>query len=224
MLKKFYTVALIITALLPSTASAEYSNPFTDVPVDSFFSPYIYYLRDSHIASGNGDSFYPEKNLTRAELSKIIVLARRLEPVTATGIFCDVDTSYWAAGYIETLKLRNVINGQSGDCGTVFNPELPVSRAEAMKMLLLTFEFPTSDIADKDFNDVMITDWFYPYVAAAVNQNVVNGYPDGGFHPYDAIKRQEMAKILVRFMDPSDFQLPKQIYKLKKTLDYLLVA
>ena len=208
MFKKIFVTITIVISLSPSAAQAEILNPFIDVPIDSFFSPYIYYLRDTNIISGNQAYFHPENNLTRAELAKIVVLARRLDILQSPEMFCDVDNQYWAAKYIYTLKAKQVIGGQPGACGTVFNPELPVSRAEAMKMLMLTFEIPTSNTAAREFNDVAITDWFYPFVATAVNQSVVNGYPDGGFHPYAPIKRQEMAKILVRFMDPSDFKLP----------------
>ena len=49
------------------------------------------------------------------------------------------------------------------------------------------------------YNDVDLDDWFNNAVSTLTNLGVVNGYPDGGFHPQANITRAEFATMAVRF-------------------------
>ncbi|MGE3278453.1 MAG: S-layer homology domain-containing protein [Candidatus Altimarinota bacterium] len=48
----------------------------------------------------------------------------------------------------------------------------------------------------KDFSDVTESDWFYPYIQEITEDQLMVGYPDGRFGPWDPVNRAEMAKIL----------------------------
>lgn len=48
----------------------------------------------------------------------------------------------------------------------------------------------------KDFGDVTINDWFYSYVRAMVDTDVVGGYADGTFRPKNPITRAEFSKMV----------------------------
>jgi len=48
----------------------------------------------------------------------------------------------------------------------------------------------------KGFSDVMLDDWFYSYVRAMVDTDVVGGYDDGTFKPNREITRAEFAKMV----------------------------
>ena len=58
---------------------------------------------------------------------------------------------------------------------------------------ILHFTFPSSAAS---FSDVSESDWFYPYIQEATEHQLMVGYPDGRFGPWDPINRAEMAKIL----------------------------
>ena len=88
--------------------------------------------------------------------------------------------------------------------GTV-HPDAGVTRAEAVTMI-----FRLIDDADKEapaesaFTDVPQNAWYAQYVAYAASKGIVQGYPDGGFHPDDSITRAEFATIMARFLaEPS---------------------
>lgn len=110
--------------------------------------------------------------------------------------FSDVSPSdqYYAA--ITYLEDHDVIQGY-GD-GT-FKPDNEVTRAEAMKMILIgsgveipeygTYEFPFSDLE----NDA----WYLPYLHEAYTADIVSGYEDGTFKPHQTVNLAETLKILI---------------------------
>lgn len=61
-------------------------------------------------------------------------------------------------------------------------------------LTVLTFFSPNTNA--KDFTDVTENDWFYPYVQEVTEDQLMVGYPDGRFGPWDPVNRAEMAKIL----------------------------
>ncbi len=108
--------------------------------------------------------------------------------------FDDVSESHPFFAAIESLRLAGVVRGfEDGS----FRPDQPVTRAEALKILLLCFEIPLSDAAADLFSDVYATDWHVTYVSTAYDQGIVNGYPDGSFRPNAEINRAEIAKIIL---------------------------
>ena len=59
------------------------------------------------------------------------------------------------------------------------------------------------------FEDVDISQWYGPYVAWAASAGIVNGYDASHFAPNDLITREQMAVILVRFMDKCSVFVPQ---------------
>lgn len=70
-------------------------------------------------------------------------------------------------------------------------------------LLLLIFTLMVASslsfsISETGFNDVNETDWFYDAVTQMANFGIINGYADGSFKPYEQVKRNEYAKMLVK--------------------------
>ena len=89
------------------------------------------------IMVGDGSSFNGDKNITRAEFTKIMVVAAGHANIVggykAKGIFTDVPTTEWYAPYVEFGKDMGAINGM-GD-GT-FAPNANVTGEQAVKMII----------------------------------------------------------------------------------------
>ncbi len=198
-------VATVVACLVPSTAFA-----FTDVPSGSWFHPYVTYLASHDIISSSSPLFRPTDALTRAELAKIVVTARRFPLVAPVGTrFCDVPASSWAAQYIEALALRSIVKGTQTPCGTSFEPDRSVTRAEALKILEVSFGLTPAAPSVAPTADVPADAWFAPFVVEAISRNVIqNPGPTGLFRPMLPVSRSEAAKMLVLLMDPSDFPTP----------------
>lgn len=95
----------------------------------------------------------------------------------------------------EVLKAfeSNLVKGYSDGS---FRPDQPISRAEALKILL-------GDLIPKDysssnlyFSDYSQNDWFFQYLNYSKENNIVNGYSDGTFKPGNFISIAESLKIL----------------------------
>jgi hypothetical protein len=60
-------------------------------------------------------------------------------PPSATGLFWDVPTTYWAANWIEQLSAEGITSGCGGGN---YCPDNNVSRAEMAVFLVRTFNLP----------------------------------------------------------------------------------
>jgi hypothetical protein len=110
---------------------------FPDVPRGHTFYRYIETANARRIVSGyaNG-TFRPDWSVTRAQIAKIIVRAKRWQisrPVTAPA--CDVPRTHWAADYIYTAMRRGVFTGYADGC---FHPDAPATRAQLAKILVVS--------------------------------------------------------------------------------------
>ncbi len=108
--------------------------------------------------------------------------------------FPDVPATYWAVQPIATLQCRGIVEGFPD--GT-FRPDGAVTRAQFVKMLILTMGLNTSE-ATTPFTDVAAGAWYAPYVAAAVRADLVQGVSSTMFAPDQPITREQMAVLLAR--------------------------
>ena len=130
-------LAMMLTSLVPSfTASAA----FSDVDSSNSYIEAISTLSTLQVINGYEDgSFQPEKEITRAEYTKMIVYMLGMDSFTTPiTTFTDVPESHWANAYIKTAFDMGIINGF--DDGT-FRPDAPVTYEQALKMLVCTLGY-----------------------------------------------------------------------------------
>lgn len=108
-------------------------------------------------------------------------------------LFIDVEPGEEHYVAIKYLKEQGLIEGYED--GT-FRPLQEINRAEALKVLMGAITHETSpDSTEFYFPDVTPSDWFFEYVVRAWNNELVQGYPDGKFHPENTINKAESLKI-----------------------------
>lgn len=107
---------------------------FSDVATDNTFYNYIETAFHHDIISGYADStFRPNNNVTRGQLSKIIVAARSWSIDTTGGPhFSDVATDNVFYAYIETALHHEVLSGYAD--GT-FRPNNQATRGQIAKII-----------------------------------------------------------------------------------------
>lgn len=111
------------------------------------------------------------------------------------GRFSDVAASDWAKTYIEYLAAKNIISGFED--GT-FRPNDLVTREQFVKMIVTAFNLKTSGNSGMNFSDVNLGDWYYEYISAAYENDVVNGISSDLFGVGRYISREDAATILNR--------------------------
>ncbi len=114
------------------------SPSFGDVGPDHAFFTFVETARARGIVSGyvNGN-FRPDALVTRAQVAKMLVGARRwslriISPVS----LCDVPSTYWASSYIQIAIAHGVFTGYGDGC---FRPDDPATRAQLAKLLALAY-------------------------------------------------------------------------------------
>ena len=111
--------------------------------------------------------------------------------------FSDVPASNTAHDAIVYLAGSGVISGFAD--GT-FGPDQVLKRGQATKIVVMwqAIPLPVDPAAPSHFTDVDAV--YKPYVEAAAGQGWIGGYPDGSFHPYSDLTREQMAIILIHSM------------------------
>ncbi|MCX6807833.1 MAG: glycosyl hydrolase family 18 protein [Patescibacteria group bacterium] len=108
-----------------------------------------------------------------------------------------------AANRLYELKILN------GDGQGNFIPDVPLSRAQLLKIAFVAHKVDAnaipSDITN-DFRDVQADDWFATLVTKAKYSGWINGYPDNTFRPNAQITRAEAIKI---FLEIGSIQVAK---------------
>ena len=163
---------------------------------------YIEGLFAKGIVSGKSAiKFAPNDTITRAELTKMAVLAFGYTiPTATTSSFSDVSTSAWYAPYISVAKTNGIVSGVGGG---KFAPNMSVNRAEALKILLEAAKTTgVSDYATKSsgFMDVKVAAWYNKYVGFAKAKSVVSGYSATKFAPEGKLTRAEASKMVSNVM------------------------
>lgn len=102
--------------------------------------------------------------------------------------FSDVADNFWAFDSIQTLAGAEIISGR-GDGS--FDPDSEVSRAEFATMLVRAFRLISKPDEKPEFIDCRISDWFYPYIDAAISNDIVKGISATEFAPGASIRRQD---------------------------------
>jgi hypothetical protein len=109
-------------------------NPsFSDVPTNHWCYSYIETARSHGVIDGYRDgTFRPNRNISRAEISKMTTQAAQLKTDNSGTSFKDVEDSFWARDYIVTAKNYSIVSGYRDGS---FRPEARATRAEATKMI-----------------------------------------------------------------------------------------
>jgi hypothetical protein len=106
----------------------------------------------------------------------------------------DMTSTFWANPAVDTLLGADAVNGYPGGS---YRPESPVTRAEFIKMLVLSLGLSPS-VTPPNFADVSASDWEARYSAAAVQAGLVQGVGPDTFDPSGALTRDQMAVLLAR--------------------------
>ena len=140
----------------------------------------------------------PNGKITRAEVATIFFRLldddTRAKYWSSENNFSDVSADKWYNNAVSTLSNMGVIGGYAD--GT-FRPDAPISRAEFAK-IAVSFTQNNGSAVYNYFTDVKTTDWFAPYVTAAKDAGLIEGYSDGSFKPESKITRAEACAIVNR--------------------------
>jgi len=189
----FKFLFLIITFFSLNLSSANFE--FSDVSNDDYFYDAIEYLKNNNIVQGYEDgSFGVNKSITRAELSKIIILESNFKLGRSTKCFSDVSFNDWFSPHICTAKAYGLVDGFDDNS---FRPNNFITKAESLKLILLSKNIKDFSASSTENSINMLdSDWFYNMV------NFADGFDiwffDDSISPNSLISRSEFAELFYR--------------------------
>ena len=152
----------------------------------------------SYLIGYSDGTVRPNGKITRAEVATIFFRLldddTRAKYWSSENAFSDVSADKWYNNAVSTLSNMGVIGGYADG---MFRPDAPISRAEFAK-IAVSFTQNNGSAVYNYFTDVKTTDWFAPYVTAAKDAGLIEGYSDGSFKPESKITRAEACAIVNR--------------------------
>ena len=171
------------------------TKPATPIPSDvsgHWGKDSITKLINVEVISGYPDgTFQPNKAVTRAEFTVMLVKALKLE-AKAWNPFAD-SSDHWAKDSIAIAAAHGIISGYDPN---TFGPDDLITREQAAVIIARTaqLEAATGELGVTDSK--AISPWAKPGVAAAFKGGFISGYPDGSFRPQGNTTRAEAAVII----------------------------
>lgn len=181
----------------------EYEMTFTDVPEDHWAGPYIEGAATASLVKGTSDTtFAPERPISRAEVTSMLVRSLQLEPALVSPQFRDVPGDRWYSADVAAAYSSGIVSGRNDG---IFDPQGPISRAELAAMIIRAYEYVHGPLAGyedvlpfKDVNE--IRDWSREPILKAVQLGFLNGYSDDTFRPDRTASRAETLKMIVQLL------------------------
>lgn len=199
---------------------SDYQYEDNEEPSYAWSLPYITSMQEQGIEFGLFNGKYGAgETVTREELVRWLKIAAELVSFTPpNATFDDVGIGHKAFPYVEAMsqypQALPVVNPDNSckNPGHNFCPDKSANRAEALKMVIMTFypqeyleyykttfwnsnPFSLVDVLSI-FEDVSIVDWYAPFVAFSVENNLVTS--QAYFKPGNTVKREEAAKWIIK--------------------------
>jgi hypothetical protein len=123
-------------------------------------------------------------------------------PPACTISFTDVAPTDYFYEPVRYLWCAAVISGYDTnppcDTGTpCFKPYNNTTRGQMAKIVVLGFHVPLSTNTTPMFSDVPPSNAFFAHIQTAAENNIVSGYSDGTFRPFNNVTRGQLSKIVV---------------------------
>lgn len=118
--------------------------------------------------------------------------------------FSDVPSGAWYAEAVQYVYDHALMSGKSNSS---FAPDEQLTRAMFVSVLGRMDGVDTSHYPGSSFSDVRTGQWYSPYIEWASQSGIASGYSGGQFGTNDLITREQMAVMLVRYLEYADITL-----------------
>ena len=204
-MKKLLVWVMLFALLLPIGANASGYREFTDLSKNHWAYRDIMRLYDLNLFSGYPDnSFRPEDFITRAELIKVMSMASiRDEESDVNMTFLNAYNlkNHWSYEYIQSAVKKGIIlESDSLEDIDLSNIDDYITRAEmalimsrAFKDDVGTYELTLNDVGN-------INAKHKEAISKIFGKEIIKGYPDNSFKPYNDSTRAEACVVINRYI------------------------
>ncbi|TEB07050.1 Chitinase A1 precursor [Pelotomaculum schinkii] len=138
-------------------------------------------------------SFRPDSSITRAEFATVVAKACKLEPQSGK-VFGDT-AGHWAREYIATAAANGIVMGYDD---STFGPDDLITREQMAVMIVRAAKLAPA-AGETSFSDRgSISGWALEAMATAMENGIMNGYPDHTIQPQGNATRAEAVTVIVK--------------------------
>ena len=201
-----------INSLTNSNYSVIYNEKhFKDVK-NHWSRDYVNDMASRMIISGiDSDNYDPNREITRAEFSTILIRSLGLKGGKGSNYFKDVKDADWFSTYVKAAYKEGIVTGyEDGN----YKPNDKITREQAMVMISKTMNITGLDVQitdnDKKMFETKYSDinsssiWARDSIERCLKAGIVSGKGIEMIVPKDNITRGEVAVIIKRLLQKSD--------------------
>lgn len=158
----------------------------------------IEFAVSNQFAAGESeDAFLPDKPVTRAEFTALIVRYQSFFSASFSCSMKDADKNAWYYPYLVIAESNHIIFGDNG----YFYPNQSLTREDALVMLCRAYSInPPSLVSAGAYSDFSeVSGYAKNAVAFSLNQKILSGYRDFTIRPKQPLTRAEAIVLLNRF-------------------------
>ncbi|SMC81810.1 S-layer homology domain-containing protein [Papillibacter cinnamivorans] len=158
-----------------------------------------------------GNTFEPDRSMTRAEFAAAVVRALGLEPGTGSVSFSDVGENDWFLPYAQTAASYGIIKGYPDGA---FGPNDTITREQAMAILsrAMTITGLDAELTSGDVGALLgayadsaeVSAYAEDSVAVCLKTGIVNGRSSTAIAPRESVTRAEVAVMIQRLLQKSE--------------------
>ncbi|MDP4152625.1 MAG: S-layer homology domain-containing protein [Bacillota bacterium] len=197
-IEMFLFLAIIITNSFGYITAAQENGTsiFSDVNDKFWAKQAINNWSSKGVINGDGVNFYPDKQITRAELAAILYRIFGYEKTTDNP-FSDIKNNDWYYDFINKAYTRGIIKGDLDNSGNLLaRPNDPVTRAEAALIFKRIFSVNENSGDHTSFKDTNLPEWAKDAIFGMEASGYINGKDGGFFDPFCNLSRAETVQIL----------------------------
>lgn len=134
--------------------------------------------QDGKVSGDGNNLFHPDKFMTRAEFSALIVRVFNPAPARPAVVFSDVPASHWA---FKAIRQAHQAGYLSGFPNGTFKPNESISRQDAISSLASRntgIGTPNLALLNKYIDAAKISDYARPAIARATQRGWILNYPN----------------------------------------------
>lgn len=125
-------------------------------------------------------------------------------PPTGCDDFADVDPNSTFCSAVDYVVSEGIITGDFHNGVRVIRQNDPLTRAEAVTIMMRAIEAQLDSDLPLAFYDVDESQYYAPYLRKAVELGAIHGYPNGTFQPGKLMTRAEFYKAFLRAVKNGD--------------------
>ena len=201
MIKKkiFLLLVGIMFLVVPQVLAVD----FSDVSTEHWAYEAIAKTTELRITNGYPDgNFLPEKKVTRAEFSKMLVEALNLEKKSRHS-FEDVNKEFWGYEYVKIAS--NYLAAKENENMLYYYPNDSAVREDIAEAVVKAMKLQNKNYNLKKLNDFSdyeeISEDKQKYILIASKNKLMIGNANGTFNPKGTLTRAEAAQLILNLLD-----------------------